>query len=122
VASSKDHWEQARGNEGFYEEIGADQSRTPDWAITVLFYAALHYAKAAFVHQGVTPGNHTELKATMRQRFRSIAPVYESLEDASRRARYDCERPQRDDLQRAKQHLSDISGEIAKAVSPTAYV
>jgi uncharacterized protein (UPF0332 family) len=90
--------------------------------MTVLFYAALHYAKAAFVHQGMTPRSHTELKKTMRQRFRSIAPVYESLEDASRRARYDCECPQRDDLQRAKQHLRDISGEIAKAAPPTSYV
>jgi hypothetical protein len=122
MASSKDHWEQARGNESFYEEIGADRSGTPDWAITVLFYAALHYAKAAFAHQGITLGSHAELKTTMRNRFRSVAPVYESLEDASRRARYDCVRPQRDELQRAKQHLSDISDEIAKSVPPTSYV
>ena len=122
MASSKDHWEQARGNEGFYEEIGADQSRTPDWAMTILFYAALHYATAAFVQQGMALASHSELKKTMRERFQSIAPVYESLEDASRRARYYCERPKRDELQRAMKHLRHISDEIAKVVPPTSYV
>jgi hypothetical protein len=122
MATSRDHWEQARGNEGFYEEIGADRSSTPEWAMTALFYAALHYAQAAFVFLGVSPSDHTERKRALRTTFRSVAPVYEALEDASRRARYECDKPQPGELQKAQKSLRDIAGEIAKTAPPSSYV
>lgn len=122
MATSREHWEQARGNEGFYENIGADRSSTPEWAMTILFYAALHYAQAGFAFLGTSPGDHMERKKALRTRFRSVAPVYESLEDASRRARYECEKPQPSELQKAKEHLRDIAEEVAKSAPPTSYI
>jgi hypothetical protein len=122
MASSTDHLVQAQGNESFYEDIGADRSSTPEWAMTILFYAALHYAQAALIHlQGTGPGDHKERKQAIRTTFGAIAPDYESLEDASRRARYECERPKRDELQAAQQLVRGIANEIAKTAPPASY-
>jgi len=123
MASSLDHLSQAQANEGFFEELGADSSSTPDWAMTVLFYAALHYAQAGFVYllQNAAPSTHKERRGAIRTRFRAIAIDYEKLYDASCRARYDCIRPKREQLQDAQKLLHGISREIAKTAPPGSY-
>jgi hypothetical protein len=122
MANSHDHLVQAQGNESFYEDIGADRSTTPDWAMTVLFYAALHYAQAAVFHlQGSNPSNHQALKSVIRKTFGAIAAEYETLEDASRRARYECEKPKPNELQVAQQRVREIANEIAKKAPPASY-
>lgn len=123
MASSSDHFSQAQSNEGFYETLGADSSTTPEWAMTVLFYAALHYAQAAFVHlnSASAPTDHDKRKRAIRTQFRAIAAPYEALYDASRRARYDCIRPQPQQLTAAYQQLRQIAEEIAKKAPPAQY-
>lgn len=123
MASSLAHLTQAQTNEGFYEDLGAERSNTPEWAMTVLFYAAVHYVQAACVHLRYQPepSDHKERKKAIRTEFRGIASDYESLEDASRRARYECVKPARQELVDAKKQLREIAGQIAATAPPASY-
>lgn len=123
MTSSLDHLAQAQANEGFYEELGADSASSPDWAMTALFYSALHYAQAGFVYllQNSAPSTHKERRGAIRTRFRSIADDYETLYNASRSARYDCIRPKRQQLQDAQKLLREIADEVAKTAPPGSY-
>ena len=124
MASSLNHLRQAQANEAFFEEIGADSASSPDWAMTALFYAALHYAQAGFVHllQSGAPSTHKDRRGVIRTRFRSIADDYEKLYNASRSARYDCVTPKREQLRDAKKLVKTISDEIAKTAPPGSYL
>jgi hypothetical protein len=123
MASSLDHLKQAQANEGFFEALGADSSATPEWAMTALFYSALHYAQAGFVYllQNAAPSTHGERRGAMRKQFRAAATDYESLLDASRRARYECMRPERQQLREGQEKLREIAKEIAKVAPPASY-
>jgi hypothetical protein len=123
MPSSLDHLTQAQANEGFYEELGADNAAKPDWAMTVLFYAALHYAQAGFTYllAGTAPDTHKARRGAIRTRFRAIADDYEKLYNASCRARYDCISPKREQLRDAKDLLKRIADEIAKTAPPGSY-
>lgn len=124
MASSSDHYSQAQTNEGFYEALGADSSTTPEWAMTALFYAALHYAQAAFVYlqPASAPSDHKERRGAIRTQFRAIARDYETLYDESRKARYECMPPGRQQLRAAQALLREISSEIAKVAPPSSYL
>jgi len=85
------HLDQAARNEGFLVKI--DVSLHSDWAVTVLFYAALHYvdaylAKAANQH----PGNHDERDRLIQSHSKTSAarPYYRRLKDRATEARYQC--------------------------------
>jgi hypothetical protein len=122
MPSSIEHLAQAQANEGFYEELGADNAAKPDWAITILFYAALHYAQAGFTYlQSPAPDTHKARRGAIRTRFRAIADDYEKLYNASCRARYDCIRPKREQLRDATKLLKAIADEIAKTAPPGSY-
>jgi hypothetical protein len=123
MASSLDHFQQAQSNEGFYEALGADSSTTPEWAMTVLFYSALHYVQAALIHlqSGSAPTDHDKRRGAVRTQFRSIAGKYEALYNASIRARYECARPKPAQLASAQQELRAIATEIAKTAPPALY-
>lgn len=123
MASSSEHYAQAQSNEGFYENLGAERSTTPEWAMTVLFYSALHYAQAAFVYLNPSelPSDHGQRKKAIRTQFRNIATEYEALYDASRRARYDCIPPEKQELSAAQKRLRKIAEEIATKAPPVSY-
>jgi hypothetical protein len=123
MPSSLEHLTQAQANEAFFESLGADRAQSPDWAVTALFYSALHYAQAGFVYllNNRAPMNHQDRKGAIRTRFRPIAKDYEKLYDASRRARYDCIPPTRQQLQEAQKLVAAIAAEIAKTAPPGAY-
>lgn len=123
MASSIDHYTQAQGNEGFYETLGEDSSTTPEWAMTALFYAAVHYVQAACLHLGVNPipKDHQSRKAAVRTQFKSVAGDFETLYHESRKARYECVKHQRHQLADARKLLKGIATETAKKASPAEY-
>lgn len=86
------HLTRARQN---YETYGRlkRSGQDLDWAVTVLFYTALHLAQAYFVQQAATsfdiPRNHQERSTHVGLKLPPIYRHYRTLEDHSRRARYE---------------------------------
>ena len=103
MRSQNDHLKQAADNEQFAQSLL--QIATPDsitWAVTTLFYAAVHYGRAYLVFHAASSAT-TATTITTHPGFESafvnrwpvppnldIFPNYRRLKDHSERARYDC--------------------------------
>jgi len=98
------HLNQARHNETCYSSI--DIIAFGDWAMTVLFYAALHYIDAWLdYYAGLSdPGGHDIRDAQLRSQsmLREIYPQYSRLKNRSRNARYFAVRFSGDEVSRAE--------------------
>ena len=98
MATEREHLRQAEHNEDFVGTF--DLTRTPylDWAVTVIFYAALHYIRAlAARYHFRNISRYGELDRVFERFvvFRRNPGVYEDyrqLKDDSRAARYDMRR------------------------------
>lgn len=84
-----EHLTRAANNEQFFYAL--DHSRYSDWAVTVLFYAALQYIDAYLASIGIyDPGGH-DVRDGLIQRttaIRHLWPQYKRLKNFSRNARY----------------------------------
>lgn len=94
MASAARHLKQAMHNKQFAEELlNADPVEYPDWAVTAVFYAALHYVNHFFVRTtGWAPDNHL-LRSTSLNRCaetRAIRFAYETLRNRCDECRYLC--------------------------------
>lgn len=113
------HLAQAARNEGLSQQLEVQQ---PEWAMTVLFYASLHYVEAYFFDQAT--GSQPQHYSTHAQRTlgvttrlpNNIAKCYKRLYTRSRQARYDCvvfttadvQRWRRDALEPIKHYVQGI--------------
>jgi hypothetical protein len=83
------HLDQAAHNEAFFTAI--DLGVYSDWAVTALFYSALHYVDAYLAQEGYAdPGDH-DVRDDLMKRFattRAIWQHYRRLKSFSRSARY----------------------------------
>jgi hypothetical protein len=96
-----DHLLQARHNEEFYR--ATDKNAYSDWAVTAIYYAALHYIDSFLATTGmIDPGGHDVRDQQVRTRaeLRPIGQLYFRLKSRSRNARYYCARFQPAELQR----------------------
>jgi hypothetical protein len=78
----------AQRNETFYARL--DKTAQGDWAMTVLFYAALHYVDSYLVQYLGPPSSHAE-RDDFSRRFpvlRGVRDAYRALKDFSTEARY----------------------------------
>ena len=77
--------------------------RYPDWAVTVVFYVALHYVDAFLArkgrHEPATHENRERLAKTFKE-LRRVVPQYLRLKSASIRARHHGDNPSAEDVQR----------------------
>ena len=108
-----------RHNKSFSEVF--DQSRYPDWAITALFYAALHLVDAVLERElGRTPDTHIRRSAWLHKAgmTRPIAGEYQRLRGLSEQARYDKESEQfsQEDVQAARGHLAAIEEQLLSRI------
>ena len=93
------HLEQAQHNERFLATL--DPASTPfrDWAVTIIFYAALHYLRALFaryLHANITRYGEMDTAFSRIDVCRRNPRIYDDdrqLKDDSRAARYDMWRP-----------------------------
>lgn len=99
MASKKQHLEQARINEEVFDFFGGETPKYIDWAITFLFYVAVHQAEAAFAcikgvcHSEVCKGRDEDMSYTryrlVKNYFgKNIAFCFNNLEQASKNVRY----------------------------------
>jgi hypothetical protein len=87
-----EHLAKSRQNENFVASLDTSSTVGVEWAITIKFYAALHFVQAYFASRGGhTPSTHGS-RASAIERDIHISGAYEDyreLEDLSRTARYD---------------------------------
>ena len=103
-----EHIAQAEKNERLYEILIGTEFN--DWAITVLFYAALHYVDASFTEQtGVSPRNHNS-RNYMVAKTRNMMQIkyhYAELFQWSLNVRYNVFQVSTDDALEVKMRLFD---------------
>ncbi len=121
MPSANAHSEQASYNEDVYRELGGVGAVRSDWALTVLFYVAVHEIQAFLVRQGAHPPpgrgwDHTARKSVLRANpdWQQLGALLERFLDQSARARYECWRPATKDLQLAEVLLQLIRDEITQ--------
>ena|ERR1700742_244492 len=115
------HVKQAQGNEQFYLDVlGGEASSTPEWAMTALFYAAVHYVQAGCVHFGACPKDHGMRKEAIQTHFREIRAAYSKLYQDSRDARYECIKHQSSELRNAESLLARIAATVKETLPAAA--
>ena len=85
-----DHLNKARHDETFVSSLDIDSTSFIDWAITAMFYAALHYVEAYFATQGKHSPDHRIRDSSIRRdlNIRKIFNDYNELKNFSINARY----------------------------------
>lgn len=111
MPTSDQHRRQAAENEAVSLEL---ETAHPGWAVTALFYAALHYVEAYFYIEGVRTGlpqhsaSHAQRTPAVRLRLAPVFPHYHRLLDRSVAARYDCKTFTQSDVQRLRHQDLDV--------------
>jgi hypothetical protein len=124
VPTADEHRAQAAENLAFYNEIGGVASARKDWALTILFYAAVHEVAAFLADQkGAVIGmgqkwpvtGHPDRITVLTKKvfWNRLATYYRNFYDWSRRTRYDCEIPDEERVRKMEDLLQRIKDEIA---------
>ena len=107
MPSEDEHLAQARANEEFADFLLAhDDDRYLGWAVTSVFYAAVHYGRAFLRAKGgpaITSHPGFETHFVRLARDQSLYNLYRRLKDESERARYDCASYTKTDIDELKQ-------------------
>lgn len=104
MASENEHLRQAAHNEEFLTAHGLADTPYTDWAVTAIFYAALHYVRALLSRYHYTNiSRYGEMdkafeRVDVLRRNDSIYVDYRQLKDDSRAARYDMWKPTGDEV------------------------
>lgn len=123
MPSEDDHLAQARHNEEFADFLLAQSDeRFLGWAVTSVFYAAVHYGRAFLRFKSgpaITshPGFETHFLRISRDQ--SLYNLYRRLKDESERARYDCAHYTKNDVGNLTQkYLIPFRDSLAQQRSP----
>ena len=105
-----DHLTRAKQNEILASKLNADIGVSVDWAVTMIFYAALHYVDAFLAGKNLHPLNHKQRDEEIEKNgsLSSIYPDYRRLKDFSRAARYDIPNFSKDKIAVAQTKLNNI--------------
>jgi hypothetical protein len=87
--------EQAQRNYTLYRQL-RDEGAHLDWAVTLLFYSALHLINVVLIETGTAfdlPRDHGDRNVAIALKLRPVYEDYRLLYRLSRTARYSPERP-----------------------------
>lgn len=87
MPAKDEHLAKAESNARFLSSI-VSQRLAPDWAITVLFYRAMHLMEAWFARRDIHHMGHIQRNQAVFEELREISGAYGKLYDLSRLARY----------------------------------
>jgi hypothetical protein len=112
LPTREEHLRQALRNEQLAETLA--RTAFPEWTVTVLFYASVHYVEALLDVHGVHCDDHSTRSAKVREipQLSVIRKEYEALRTISRQARYHALPISADDVTRAQQNNAAIRGQI----------
>jgi hypothetical protein len=115
--TAAEHVGKARENEAFARSLGTATLCSLEWAVTVNFYAALHYVQAYFAAQRITFKLHTNRATAIARdaRLKAIYQDYREMQDSSEAARYEVNEIKSDDLAHAEACLARVKAAIQEA-------
>jgi pantothenate synthetase len=115
--TAAEHVGKARENEGFARSLDATILCSLEWAVTVNFYAALHYVQAYFAAQKISFKQHTNRATAIARdaRLKTVYQDYREMQDASEAARYEVNGIKLDDLAHAEACLVRVKTAIQEA-------
>jgi uncharacterized protein (UPF0332 family) len=107
-----EHISKAERNEKFAETVG--KTAYLDWAVTIYFYAALHYVDAILAVSGIHSDSHTQRGDAIgtNATLSIVRPEYRVLETLSRNARYRSMAIDNADLQKAQQNFATLKAHL----------
>lgn len=108
MATAAEHVAQARENLRAYELVMAQDAIPFGWAVTMLFYAAAHLARAVCISAGHGPyTSHLGFESDFQHKAKvpnHIYKAYRYLKDESESARYDCRTFDREEVRKMRVH------------------
>jgi uncharacterized protein (UPF0332 family) len=112
LPSKEEHLETALHNEKLADTLAA--TAFPDWAVTVYFYSALHYAHAVLAVYGQHPQSHDTTAPLVRTNLvlKRVWTEYRSLQTASRNARYYCTKITPEHLQQVLMDFNSLKSYV----------
>jgi hypothetical protein len=117
MPSKDEHLAKAVNNKKFADSLDASDSTSVGWALTALFYSALHYVDAFNAKFNHHCNNHQELKdgLTRNPQLEDIRDEYQDLSTFSWNARYQAVKYGRAELAEAqgchaavKRHIENL--------------
>lgn len=115
-----DHLARATENEELAGSLNLDKACQVDWAITILFYAALQYVDAFLAGKNFHPRSH-DSRDTEIGNNGSLNPIYadyRKLKDKSRAARYEVPNFHRNQLPQVEQQFQSIKSHVCGLLKP----
>ena len=109
------HSRQAKHNKAFLTEFNLVQTAYSDWAVTVMFYTALHLIEAYLATKGLHPADHG-VRDNYLTRMTALKPIYRpyrELRHYSEKARYRGARFTTDDISTLSDGLNTIEEHLA---------
>lgn len=112
------HLQKATDNETLARSLNWDDTTEADWAVTMLFYSALHYIDAFLAGKNTHPRDHQARDSAIENNgtISVLYNDYRRLKDGSRSARYDFPAFQRNDLSRFDQRFARVKSFILERV------
>jgi len=91
VPSKDEHLKKARGNERFAKSLALTEQPWIDWALTAMFYAAMHYIEAYLATKGQHPKSHMTRDGFVgrESNLRRVFIDYQELKMYGLNARYE---------------------------------
>ena len=103
------HLRQAEHNRDVADALSQNNPVSLQWAVTCIFYAALHYVNAYLSYRiGRTPVNHGDRDAYVSLHMRTVFKDYRWLKTKSEAARYRLVEPTRRIFQDSRQRVVQI--------------
>ena len=95
MATPQEHVTRSVENLLLKNQIRGIQANTREWRVTILYYSALHAIQAVLCTLPEPPKLHFDRKGKIKHHseLKTIGGIYETLEEMSRRARYDADSP-----------------------------
>lgn len=114
MPAAKDHLDWAERNEQFAKSLDLSDCVSVNWAITAVFYAALHYVDAFFAARSDKPFFHTQRGSKIRDtpELALIWSDYRRLKDISREARYNLAPYTQVEFENALKRLEKVRSQV----------
>jgi len=109
------HTLQASRNEKVYTDIlGGQNAKYSEWAITALFYAAVHRVETYLASKQVHPEGHAlRLRALNRVGKQEASNTLQALQRTSEQARYQCARFSSEEIESYKADLDSLVAKLS---------
>jgi hypothetical protein len=117
MATKEQHLAQVEKNEALAQHLAGNEEFA--WALTLIFYAAVHLISVYFAQRGAQFKTHAARENAMRRlyEFEQVRRHDDELKRESEFARYDCKPVTVDGFQRSRLRYGRLQGHMQRMLS-----